>query len=98
MDEISICDILNSVGENINPARDLIGSGDIKSDTLEFIMTKSYFENLGEIMQDYLNKTSVGDLIKKARGADDLRKAAAKASDLSLDVEILDHNKQHDLS
>lgn len=68
MDEISIKDVLVSVGENINPARDLIGSSDIKSDTVEFILTKSYFENLGLIMQEYLTTTSVGDLIRKARG------------------------------
>ncbi|MFN7685538.1 MAG: Rrf2 family transcriptional regulator [Oligoflexia bacterium] len=69
MDEISVRDVLTSVGENINPARDLIGSGDIKSDTVEFLLTKSYFENLGLIMQEYLTTTSVGDLIRKARGS-----------------------------
>jgi len=68
MDEISVRDVLTSVGENINPARDLIGTGDIKTDTVEFILTKSYFENLGLIMQEYLTTTSVGDLIRKARG------------------------------
>ena len=50
MDEISVKDVLTSVGENINPARDLIGSGDIKTDTVEFVLTKTYFENLGLIM------------------------------------------------
>jgi hypothetical protein len=68
---------LLSVGENINPARDLIGSGDIKSDTVEFILTKTYFENLGVIMQEYLTTTSVGDLIRKARGTQELPKGAA---------------------
>ena len=70
MDEITIKDVLTSVGENINPARDLVGTGDLKSDTLEFVLTKSYFENLGGIMQDYLTTASVGDLIRKARGVD----------------------------
>src|SRR6478672_9129179 len=42
MDEISIKDVLDCVGENINPARDLIGTGDIKSDTVEFVLTKTY--------------------------------------------------------
>jgi Rrf2 family iron-sulfur cluster assembly transcriptional regulator len=70
MDEISVKDVLVSVGENINPARDLIGSDDIKSNTVEFILTKSYFENLGLLMQEYLTTTSVGDLIRKARGQD----------------------------
>src|SRR5207245_3559202 len=79
MDDISVKDVLVSVGENINPARDLIGSGDIKSDTVEFVLTKSYFENLGLIMQEYLTTTSVGDLIRKARGTDLGRPATAGA-------------------
>jgi len=70
MDEISIKDVLVSVGENINPAKDLIGSDDIKSNTVEFVLTKTYFENLGVLMQEYLTTTSVGDLIRKARGHD----------------------------
>jgi Rrf2 family iron-sulfur cluster assembly transcriptional regulator len=68
MDEISVKDVLLSVGENINPARDIVGSGDLKTDTVEFILSKTYFENLGILMQDYLTTTSVGDLIRKARG------------------------------
>ncbi len=70
MDEISVKDVLLSVGENINPAKDLVGATDIKSDTVEFILTKTYFENLGMLMQEYLSTTSVGDLIRKARGSD----------------------------
>ena len=77
MDEISVKDVLLSVGENINPARDLIGSTDVKSDTVEFILTKSYFENLGGLMQEYLTTTSVGDLIRKARGTQEHPKAAS---------------------
>lgn len=80
MDEISVKDILVSVGENINPARDLIGSGDIKTDTVEFLLTKSYFENLGTLMQDYLADASVGDLIRKAKGSEPV-KAAPKSVD-----------------
>jgi Rrf2 family iron-sulfur cluster assembly transcriptional regulator len=79
VDDISIKDVLISVGENINPARDLIGSQDLKSDTLEFVLTKSYFENLGSIMQEYLVNTSVGDLVRKAVGSKDLEKPAATA-------------------
>ena len=82
MDEISVKDVLVSVGENINPARDLVGTGDMKSDTVEFILTKTYFENLGLIMQEYLTTTSVGDLIRKARGAQDMPKGAAAAMEL----------------
>jgi len=79
MDEISVKDVLVSVGENINPARDLVGSGDMKSDTVEFILTKTYFENLGVIMQEYLTTTSVGDLIRKARGTQELSKSQEAA-------------------
>src|SRR6478609_1265846 len=83
MDEISVKDVLVSVGENINPARDLIGSADIKSDTVEFVLTKSYFENLGLIMQEYLTTTSVGDLIRKARGTQELPRAASQVLDMT---------------
>jgi Rrf2 family iron-sulfur cluster assembly transcriptional regulator len=71
MDDIVIKDILVSVGENINPAKDLMGGLDSKSDSLEFVMTRAYFENLGLLMLDYLVTTSVGDLIRKARGNQD---------------------------
>ncbi len=76
MDDITVKDVLVSVGENINPAKDLIGSSDIKTDTVEFILTKTYFENLGVLMQEYLSTTSIGDLIRKARGSQDMPKAA----------------------
>src|SRR4051812_17596661 len=82
MDEITVKEVLVSVGENINPARDLVGTGDLKSDTVEFILTKSYFENLGLIMQEYLTTTSVGDLVRKARGAQELPKSASSLLDL----------------
>ena len=62
-------------------ARDLIGATDTKSDTVEFVLTKSYFENLGLIMQEYLVTTSVGDLIRKARGSE-LPKGTAAALDI----------------
>lgn len=80
MDEISIKDVLECVGENINPARDIVGvpsSGiDMKPvegqdavvvDTTEFRLTKSYFENLGILMQEYLTTTTLGDLARKAK-------------------------------
>jgi Rrf2 family iron-sulfur cluster assembly transcriptional regulator len=82
MDEISVKDVLVSVGENINPARDLVGTGDIKSDTVEFILTKTYFENLGLIMQEYLTTTSVGDLVRKARGNQELPKTPSSTLDI----------------
>ncbi len=82
-DEISIKDVLDSVGENINPARDILGvpssgieimkdesGNDINAivDTKEFNLTKGYFENLGTIMMDYLATTSLGDLARKSSG------------------------------
>jgi Rrf2 family iron-sulfur cluster assembly transcriptional regulator len=83
-DEISVKDVLDCVGENINPARDILGipssgieimkdesGNDINAivDTKEFNLTKSYFENLGTIMQDYLATTTLGDLARKGAGA-----------------------------
>lgn len=76
MDEISVKEVLTSVGENINPAKDLVGTGDLKSDTVEFVLTKTYFENLGVIMQEYLTTTTVGDLIRKARGQQEMPRQA----------------------
>jgi Rrf2 family iron-sulfur cluster assembly transcriptional regulator len=83
-DEISVKDVLDCVGENINPARDILGvpssgieimkdesGNDINAivDTKEFNLTKGYFENLGTIMQDYLATTTLGDLARKGVGA-----------------------------
>jgi Rrf2 family iron-sulfur cluster assembly transcriptional regulator len=83
-DEISVKDVLDCVGENINPARDILGipssgieimkdesGNEINAivDTKEFNLTKSYFENLGTIMQDYLATTTLGDLARKGAGA-----------------------------
>jgi Rrf2 family iron-sulfur cluster assembly transcriptional regulator len=101
MDEISIKDVLVSVGENINPARDLIGATDTKSDTVEFVLTKTYFENLGLIMQEYLVTTSVGDLIRKARGTQELPKGTSPALDVGFQVPAgaqPNANKGRDLS
>ncbi len=84
MDEISVKDVLDCVGENINPARDILGvpSSGIEImkddqgnelnaivDTKEFNLTKNYFENLGTIMQDYLATTTLGDLMRKSKDA-----------------------------
>jgi len=83
MDEISVRDVLESVGENINPAKDLIGTfsaEDLKANTVEFILTKTYFENLGIIMKEYLTTTSIGDLIRKARGQKNLPETDAGAN------------------
>ena len=84
MDEISIKDVLDCVGENINPARDILGvpssgieimkdesGNDINNvvDTREFNLTRGYFENLGTLMQEYLATTTLGDLMRKSRDA-----------------------------
>ena len=92
MDEISVKDVLDCVGENINPARDILGipssgieimkdesGNDINGivDTKEFNLTKSYFENLGTIMQDYLATTTLGDLMRKTKGTEAFGDASA---------------------
>ena len=65
---------------------------DMKSDTVEFVLTKSYFENLGVIMDEYLTTTSVGDLIRKARGTQELPKEAG-----SIDSGINNRIEKRDL-
>ncbi len=71
MDEISMKDILDCVGENINPARDIVGAmnaeGEGATNTTEFNLSRNYFTNLGNIMQDYLATTSLGDLYRQAK-------------------------------
>jgi Rrf2 family iron-sulfur cluster assembly transcriptional regulator len=97
MDEITVKDVLDCVGENINPARDILGipssgieimkddqGNDINAvvDTKEFNLTKSYFENLGTIMQDYLATTSLGDLARKTSGKEAFNADAANTSSI----------------
>lgn len=67
MDEITIKDVLDCVGENINPAKDIIGVEAESSSTIEYDLSRNYFENLGVIMQEYLQTTSLGDLNRKAK-------------------------------
>lgn len=81
MDEITVKDVLDSVGENINPAKDISGNPSsgievranegetLKVETTEFNLTKGFFENLGILMQEYLTTTTLGDLRRKAREA-----------------------------
>jgi len=104
MDEISVKDVLDCVGENINPARDILNvpssgieimkdenGNDINAivDTKEFNLTKSYFENLGTIMQDYLATTTLGDLSRKSAGAI----TGAEASESSIRANIGEMNQ-----
>jgi Rrf2 family iron-sulfur cluster assembly transcriptional regulator len=67
MDQITIKDVLECVGENINPARDIVGSEAEASSSLEFFLSKNYFMNLGIIMKEYLATTSLGDLVRKSK-------------------------------
>lgn len=108
MDEISVKDVLDCVGENINPARDILNvpssgieimkdesGNDINAvvDTKEFNLTKSYFENLGTIMQDYLATTSLGDLMRKTKGADAFNDNAANNAASSIRSNIGEINQ-----
>jgi len=67
MDQITIKDVLECVGENINPAKDIVGSEAETSNTVEYHLSRNYFENLGIIMREYLATTSLGDLTRKAK-------------------------------
>ncbi|OFZ23059.1 MAG: hypothetical protein A2202_08035 [Bdellovibrionales bacterium RIFOXYA1_FULL_36_14] len=67
MDQITIRDVLDCVGENINPAKDIIGSESEKADTVEYQLSRNYFQNLGIIMKEYLETTSLGDLMRKSK-------------------------------
>ena len=67
MDQITIKDILDCVGENINPAKDILGTEAETASTVEFHLSKNYFQNLGLIMREYLSTTSLGDLMRKSK-------------------------------
>jgi len=67
MDQISMKDVLDCVGENINPAKDILGSEAQVANTTEFHLSKNYFQNLGIIMTEYLSTTTLGDLARKSR-------------------------------
>ncbi len=67
MDQITIKDILDCVGENINPAKDILGTEAEAANTVEFHLSKNYFMNLGTMMREYLATTSLGDLVRKSK-------------------------------
>lgn len=67
MDQISVKDILDCVGENINPAKDIVGTEAEAANTVEFHLSKNYFQNLGIIMREYLSTTTLGDLMRKSK-------------------------------
>ncbi len=93
MDDIAVKDVLLSVGENINPARDIVGPADMKESTVEFVLTKTYFENLAVLMQEYLETTTLGDLIRKARGDTKLPAQAGTAPNANIGQNA-DQNKR----
>jgi Rrf2 family transcriptional regulator, iron-sulfur cluster assembly transcription factor len=66
MDQITLRDVLECVGENINPAKDILGTEAATSNTVEFHLSRDYFQNLAIIMKEYLQTTSLGDLMRKA--------------------------------
>ncbi len=67
MDQITVKDILDCVGENINPAKDILGTEAEAANTVEFHLSKNYFMNLGTMMREYLATTSLGDLVRKSK-------------------------------
>ena len=48
MDEITVKDVLDCVGENINPAKDIIESEAEVANTVEFELSKNYFQTLND--------------------------------------------------
>ncbi len=67
MDQITVKDVLDCVGENINPAKDIVGSEAATSNSVEYHLSRNYFSNLAIIMKEYLQTTSLGDLIRKGK-------------------------------
>lgn len=81
MDQITVKDVLDCVGENINPARDIVGTEAEAANSVEFHLSKNYFMNLGIIMKEYLATTTLGDLVRKSKEAEaDMNKTSASAS------------------
>lgn len=81
MDQISVKDILDCVGENINPAKDILGTEAEAANTVEFHLSKNYFQNLGIIMREYLTTTTLGDLMRKSKDVEaDLARQIAQTA------------------
>jgi len=101
MDEITIKHVLESVGENINPAKDISGRpssgvdiamttldldrGIDKIETSEFLATKDYFQNLGIIIDEYLTSTSLGDLYRQFSTQPSVTSEAEMSSESNLE-------------
>lgn len=67
-DEISLLSILESVGENSDPARDFTGGADESVDTLENTLTRTTFATMGQMMNQFLAETTIGTMVRRARG------------------------------
>ncbi|MBI2520908.1 MAG: Rrf2 family transcriptional regulator [Bdellovibrio sp.] len=80
MDEITVKDVLDCVGENINPAKDILGSEAESANTTEYFLSKNYFQNLGVMMREYLETTSLGDLVRKSKEAEAERNTLGKTA------------------
>lgn len=65
-DELTVKHILECVGENISPAKDILGSESETSNSVEYNLSKDYFINMGTIMDEYLASTSLGDLTRRS--------------------------------
>ncbi len=84
MDQISVKDVLDCVGENTNPAKDIVGTEAENANTVEFHLSKDYFQNLGTIMSDYLTTTSLGDLARQAKEVEANIRSEEVASDATV--------------
>ena len=71
MDQITIRDVLDCVGENINPAKDIIGSEAEKADTVEYQLSRNYFQNLG-FTQEILNQNETPVVSEEKSNVDSL--------------------------
>ncbi|HAZ12616.1 MAG: hypothetical protein A2X86_11540 [Bdellovibrionales bacterium GWA2_49_15] len=88
MDEITVKDVLDCVGENINPAKDILGSEAESANTTEYFLSKNYFQNLGVMMREYLETTSLGDLVRKSKDAEAERNTHATTKAATTATEI----------
>ena len=61
---ITMKEVLINVGENIDPAKDLLGKEELKVSTPEFFIAKSYFLRLGTMMDEYLSSSSLADICR----------------------------------
>ena len=90
MDQITIKQILDCVGENINPAKDIVGSESENANTVEYHLSKNYFQNLGTIMREYLVTTTLGDLMRKANDIE----ITPRTEESALASETINHTQQ----